>query len=177
MAIYASPVDEATIEQVIQNAHIQGYSFSRQYEVKEVRYTGNKDASYASTLMARTDPGSYKVTGAEWGTRPNGVYVRQFINIPVGSDLIVTDLEGTKHKLKIVGTFEYVDQAAWPGLSNYFLVSDTLASRIGKMESSQYFLELDPNLVTEHRCQPGKGFATGNHHLHARLSGSLHRHV
>ena len=76
VAIYASPVDEATIEQVIQNAHIQGYSFSRQYEVKEVRYTGNKDASYASTLMARTDPGSYKVTGAEWGTRPNGVYVR-----------------------------------------------------------------------------------------------------
>ncbi len=156
LAIYAAPADSQTIEQELKINGIKDYSSSRMFKVQDVRRSGESDIHYSDLLMARSDLGSFEVTGSEWGSRLDGVYVREYINLPVGSRMIVTDLGGTKHTLEVVGTYQYQDQASWPGATSYFLVPESTASQLGQPESIQYYLEVTPEREKNMAARFGK---------------------
>jgi len=60
-----------------------------------------------AVLVGRSDPqDDYLVSGANWGSQPEGVYVYQAANIKVGSQVQASLWDGSSKILTVVGTYE-----------------------------------------------------------------------
>ena len=145
LAIYASPEDEAIVMQELVNQNINDYSTAHLYRVGQITAPAVSEHPLTPTLMGRSNPGSFVISGAEWGSRPDGVYAYPYSNIPVGSKLEVTGVDGTIRELEVVGFFENGEEAAWPGINDQFLVSEELGRELGEVSNSQFFLTIKPS--------------------------------
>lgn len=74
--------------------------------VRSIRLSGHPDERFTPLLVARSQPAEYTVSGAPWGSRPDGVYTTAFAGIPEGSVLEVTLWDGSVRKLPVVGSFQ-----------------------------------------------------------------------
>lgn len=144
LAIFSPVTAEADVVQELKNNRITEYSSGHLYRVNEILVAEETERRLSSTLMARSDPGTAIIHGAEWGTRPDGAYAYPYSNIPLGSVLQITDINGELHEVEVVGTFENGDQASWPELNDQLLVSEELGQKLGTASNSQFFLTLNP---------------------------------
>lgn len=156
LAIFASPADEAAIIDELVSNNITDYSTGHLYRVGQILAPGIIDHPLTPTLMGRSDPGESIIHGAAWGSRLDGVYAYPYSQIPIGSILEVTDINGVQHELEVVGTFENGDQAAWPGLNDQLLVSEELGKQLGLASNSQFFLTIKPTELNDILSKLGK---------------------
>ena len=145
LAIYASPEDEETVLKELVNNSITDYSTAHLYRVDQITAPDISDNPLSPTLMGRSDPGSSMISGAEWGSRPDGVYAYPYSNTPVGSKLQITGANGVTRELEVVGFFENGEEAAWPGINDQFLVSEELGRELGVVSNSQFYLSVKPS--------------------------------
>lgn len=156
LAIYASAMEEGNVNQTIQSIQVNQYTISHQYQAKSISSKKSPEKDYSNFLEGRSEPGSYSVHGADWGSNPDGVYVREYMDIPVGSKLLVTKMDGTTLELEVVGNFSTSDQASWPGGGSYFLVADDLGKQISAAENVHFYLQVPPQLISQFAASIGK---------------------
>jgi len=156
LAIYAPISAEVDVIQELKNNDISEYSTGHLYRVKQILVSEESNIRLSTTLMARSDPGTAVIHGAEWGTRPDGVYAYPYSNIAIGSVLQITDINGTLHEVEVVGTFENGEQASWPGLNDKLMISMELGQKLGMASNSQFFLTLKPAELSSNLTKLGK---------------------
>jgi putative ABC transport system permease protein len=156
LAIFAPVSAETDVIQELKNNSITEYSTGHLYRVNEILIAEETERRLSSALMARSNPGTAIIHGAEWGTRPDGAYAYPYSNIPLGSVLQITDINGNLHEVEVVGTFENGEQAAWPGLNDQLLVTEELGQKLGQAANSQFFLTLKPAELSNTLTELGK---------------------
>ena len=62
-------------------------------------------------IVGREQPQGYRISGAAWGSEPQGVYLYEADGVPAGAQVEVTLADGTTRLLKVVGTY----QVDWDG--------------------------------------------------------------
>ena len=140
LALFVRPEDETEVQTELNIEGITEFSTGHLYQVNSVILPGEENYSLPNTLMTRSTPGSITIIGAEWGSRPDGIYVYPYTMITVGTLLNITATDGSQHKVEVVGSYENNEQAAWPGMNGKLLLSEELGAQLGTPISSQYFL-------------------------------------
>ncbi len=156
LAIFTSADQEHTVLQVLQQNQIDKYATGHTYNVNQIMIPEVSDSSQSRALFSRSDPGTAVITGAVWGTRPDGAYAYPYTGVSVGSMLQITAADGSLHAVEVVGTFDNGDQLSWPGMNNQFLVSEELGAKLGKVVNSQFYLSIDPERLDVIQSKLGK---------------------
>lgn len=155
-AIFAGEEDESVVIQQLEKMQITTYTLGHLYPVKRITLADDSDTTLAAVIEGRAKPGAYHLTGADWGSRADGVYVRRYLDIPVGSKLNLVTGSGQERLVEVIGTFETGEEGSWPGRSSMVLAPDTLASQFTSASSSQFFLTLPMDQVSAVTQQLGQ---------------------
>jgi putative ABC transport system permease protein len=130
----------ADLDHAVNELDKQGLTALRvRYETSVVTYSGDTALSDLTMLQGRDiDPDDLTLTGAAWGSVPDGVYVPQASQekIPAGSLLTVSAASGQSQVLQVVGSYGVkagsnrgnITQQSEPG---GLLVSKAMALRLG----------------------------------------------
>ncbi len=148
LAIFAAPQADAAVRAELASHDLNAYAYGHLYRVQQITAAGVIDHPLTPVLMARSDPGSAVLHGAEWGSAPQGAYAYPYSQIPIGTKLQITDVGGVSHEIEVVGTYENGDQPSWPGLNDKLLISEELGNQLGEAANSQFFLTLESDQLT-----------------------------
>lgn len=148
LAIYSNSSDEETVLKALQSEHVEDYVIGHTYPIQSVKAVKDPDLKLDPVIEGRSEPGSYIITGAVWGSRPDGVYVREYLNIKTGTELEITSIDGSTRRLDVVGSYHTGSQDAWPGNDGEILSADTLGSQLSTASNSLIYLKLNPTQVT-----------------------------
>lgn len=156
LAIFTTADQEQMVLRVLADNHVNEYATGHTYSVNEIMIPEKIDLPQAPVLFSRSDPGTATITGALWGSRPDGAYAYPYTDIPVGTMLEITAADGSLHEVEVVGTFDNGDQISWPGMNNQFLVSEDLGAELGDVVSSQFYLSIEPERLSALQSSLGK---------------------
>jgi putative ABC transport system permease protein len=148
LAIYSNSADEAAVAQTLQSEQVGAYATGHTYPIQAVKAVKDPDIKLDSVLEGRSEPGGYVISGAAWGSRPDGVYASKYLGLKTGTLLEITSLDGATHQLEVVGSYQMGSQEAWPGKGGDILVADSLGSQLSTASNSMFYLKLNPSLVT-----------------------------
>ena len=115
LAVYTDPQNESEIRAQLASAGFSQPTTGHLYRVENIHTKGDKSDTYQPQLLGRSDPGSMKITGAAWGSRPDGIYTYNYYHVEPGTKLIITGLDGVAHELEVVGSYESDNQANLAG--------------------------------------------------------------
>lgn len=95
--ILGAASEESAIRQAVQAQKPEKLGIGHRTALADLRMVGiNEPVSDTdSVLVGRSDPGDYVVSGADWNSQPNGMYVYERSNLKAGSQVEVTFPEGT----------------------------------------------------------------------------------
>lgn len=127
-----------TVEQLMSEGQVDSFSYGYQTAVRTIRMAGSPDVTLSPVLVGREDPGNYWVSGAPWGSDPNGVYTYQAAEIPAGSEVEVTLLDGSVHVLPVIGTYTIDYQGTSPYPAQGLLMSNELILSLVQPESVRF---------------------------------------
>jgi putative ABC transport system permease protein len=63
-------------------------------------------ATTDAVLIGCSEPDGYLLSGAPWGSQPDGVYVSKWANVPAGSQVKATFRDGTSRTFRVAGTYD-----------------------------------------------------------------------
>lgn len=156
LAIFTSLDQENYVRKVLQENQINEYATGHTYKVNEILIPDFDVSSQPFNLLSRSDPGAAEITGAAWGTRPDGVYVYPYAGVSVGTPLQIKAEDGSLHEVEVVGTYDNGDQLSWPGMNNQFLISEELGAALGGRITSQFYLSIEPERLKVIQSKLGK---------------------
>lgn len=157
LAVFTDPLHEEEVRAQLAADGFSEPTSGHLYRVSGIHTAGDKHDTYQPQLMGRSRPGSIVISGAEWGSRPDGVYTYNFYNVKPGTMLVITDLNGMEHQVEVVGSYSTAgNQASWPGTNESLLVSDELGSQIGTTANSQFYLNIPADQLTATSARLGK---------------------
>ncbi len=81
------------------------YGVNTTTRVRAVRLASDAQKTLSPVLTTRTDLTGYTFTGADWGSRPDGVYTPERDQILAGARLSVEMWDGTTRELPVVGSY------------------------------------------------------------------------
>ncbi len=98
-----------------------------------------------AVLVGRSDPDGYLISGAEWGSRPDGVYAYQWANLTAGSQVTATLRDGATHTFTVVGFYniDHDSMNLYPPLG-LLMLADTF-KRVAQADSLTYFVQVAPD--------------------------------
>lgn len=150
LAVYASLADEAAVRQALASIQVESFTTGYQIEVDQIRSVQNPEETLYPQLLGRSDPAGFYLEGADWGSNPDGVYIFKGNDIPLGSMLEVTTLDGTLHPLEVVGYYDFTESNNWPGVRYGVLLPDSLSLQIAPAAGIQFFLKTSNQHVYEY---------------------------
>jgi hypothetical protein len=83
----------------------------------------------------------YRLSGAPWGSRPNGVYVRPDSPLPLGSQLQVTLADGRLAVLTVVGNFAIRSDQLTLSLRQGLLLPAAASLRLAPADTVQFYAQ------------------------------------
>lgn len=104
--ILAHANQQEAIMRMLEPHAAKGWSVGYNTTVRAVNLAGNPEETFSPLLAARTNLFEYSVSGAPWGSRPDGVYISGYAQVPPDSSVEVTLWDGTVHRLPVVGAFQ-----------------------------------------------------------------------
>ena len=111
--------------------------------VKSIRQSGQPDETFAPLLKARNDANGYVITGAPWGSQPDGVYLSSWVGIPEGTRLEITTWDGVVHKVTVAGSFQ-MDVENMVGYELGVLMPVELSQSITAPDQVEYAVRIQP---------------------------------
>ena len=116
--------------------------------VRAVQLADDSQESFTPLLVARSNPDDdFQISGAPWGSRPDGVYISSYHTIPAGSSLEVTLWDGSRRELPIVGSYEVnFDRMFLPELG--VLMPVELSQSIAPPDQVQFYARMQPSQLT-----------------------------
>jgi ABC-type lipoprotein release transport system permease subunit len=101
-------------------------------------------ADLEPVLVGRSDPEGYIISGAHWGSQPDGVYVYRYTNVRAGSQIEVTLLDGTQRVFSVVGTYDIDYQSIKLYPPTGLLTSTDAFMQTSKPDSIAYSMQVAP---------------------------------
>jgi putative ABC transport system permease protein len=106
--ILAAASQEDAVRRVIQVQNPQKIGLGYRTALASMSAAGGEPINdMDAVLLGRSDPADYILSGAEWGSMPNGVYSYKWSNLTTGSQAVVSFRDGTTRTLTIVGTYDF----------------------------------------------------------------------
>jgi putative ABC transport system permease protein len=107
LTILAGADQESAVRQAVEALHPEKASAGYRTELASLSVVGGESV-YATdaVLVGRADPDDYLISGAKWGSQPDGVYVNRAANLAAGSQVEVTFRDGTTRIFNVVGSYE-----------------------------------------------------------------------
>jgi putative ABC transport system permease protein len=148
ISIIAPASEEAAIRAAIQ-AQLQVEHSTRGYQtpVETIQVVGDPSLSLAPLLIARERPDNYQLSGAAWGSDPNGVYTSGMQGVQRGSQVEVKLTDGSIQVLPVVGSYDIDFQGASPQPALGVLIPLQLSQRLAQPETVQFSVRAPNGLV------------------------------
>ncbi|NMB89242.1 MAG: FtsX-like permease family protein, partial [Chloroflexi bacterium] len=144
--VLSTPDQENAIRQAIQALDPQKVGTGYRTGLQGLRMAGDGrpiDAMDA-VLVGRSDPVDYLVSGAAWGSRPDGVYAYQGANLPSGSQVEVGFRDGSTRVFTVVGSYDFNDRAFTLYPPTGLLMTAEAFTRATRPDSLTYFVQFPP---------------------------------
>ena len=136
--------EEAAVRQAVQAQPVQATAYSYQTQVRQVKAIG-QEADHTPILMGYSElPQNYAVSGAEWGSHPEGVYTYTYAQMPAGSRVEVTFNDGSTRLLEVVGVYDYIWGMTYKQPVLGLLVPAALTLELARPDSFTYYLKTTP---------------------------------
>jgi putative ABC transport system permease protein len=107
--ILAGVEQESAIRQALAAQNPEKVAVGYRAALSSLRLVGDGEAlnGMDAVLVGRSDPqDDYIISGASWGSQPEGVYVYQDVNLKVGRQVQVSLRDGRSKILTVVGSYE-----------------------------------------------------------------------
>ncbi len=96
-------------------------------------------------LVGRSDPADYVISGAEWGSRPDGVYAYKWANLKEGSQVQATFRDGTSKTLTVVGSYDFSNRSVNFYPPTGLLMSSQAFNQIARPDSLTFYVQVAAN--------------------------------
>lgn len=123
---------------------VESWAIGYTTRVRAIRLAADPQETFSPLLIARSEPAEYIVSGAPWGSRPDGVYVANFARVPLESVLEVMLWDGSNRRLPVVGSYQVdLGQMVRPELG--ILLPEELSQSIAPPDQAQFFVRVRPD--------------------------------
>ncbi len=142
--VIAAGSQETMVKQEVEKQSPDMLALGYRASVKAIRLEGsNPSTNMQSLLVARTDPFDYQLSGAAWGSQPNGVYIYQS---PMDTSSVSSEeiefWDGSKRVFPVAGTYDLV----WSPGSLYpqagLLMPADLFKQVTPADTVTYFIRV-----------------------------------
>lgn len=143
LIVLAPAGETGSVHAALDGLGLESLSAGSQTRVRGVRPAGAGEEYYTPLLIGREQPGDYQISGAPWGSRPDGVYTAAVSGVPAGASLEVTLWDGGTRVLPVVGTYQVdFERAFRPELG--VLMPDELSRSIAPPDQAQFYARVAP---------------------------------
>jgi predicted lysophospholipase L1 biosynthesis ABC-type transport system permease subunit len=149
LTILAAAGQENAIRQALQTQALEKVGVGYRSALNSLRVAGGGTINATNpVLVGRSDPQDYIVSGAAWGSQPDGVYVYKGDNLKAGSQMEVTFRDGTTHIFPVVGSYgiNYHSIDLYPP-TGLLMTADGF-KRATQPDSLTYFVQVAPDEVS-----------------------------
>jgi putative ABC transport system permease protein len=147
LTILAPADQEQAVIRTLEAQDIQNRAVSTTSRVRSVTLASDPTESFSTLLIGQSDPAGYTLTGAQWNSRLEGVYLSTFEQVPVGSVLQVTLWDCSIRELPVVGAYTInMDQSFNNEMG--ILLPDALSKSITPPEQVQFLLRVPASRLT-----------------------------
>lgn len=155
--ILLAPAGQAgETEQALAAQGVEAWTLGTITQVRTIS-TGSVEsaATFSPLLIARKTPDDYTISGAPWGSQPDGAYVPSYWAVPAGSQLEVTLWDGSRQSLSVAGTYEVDFGRAFISRTGVLLPTD-LSQSIAPPDQVQYFAHVPAERLSSIARELGK---------------------
>jgi putative ABC transport system permease protein len=101
-----------------------------------------------AVLVARSDPQDYLISGAAWGSQPDGVYAYKWADLKAGSQVEATFIDGATRIFTVVGSYDVNPRLLNIDPPTGLLMTTEAFNRVARADSLTYFVRVAPNRVS-----------------------------
>jgi len=152
LTIITPAAQEAALRQAIAaDPRISHATTGYQTNVRAVRDPDNPQNTFLPVLIGRDEPGDYAIGGAEWGSKPGGVYIylSNLDDLPASGEIEITLIDGSVRRLPVVGTYSVEFQSARPIPTLGILMPNALSLEIAAPDTLQTSLTVPASQVKQ----------------------------
>ena len=106
LTVLAPASQDARVLRALESMPVESLSTGYQTRVRAIALASNPDQTISAVLEARSTSEGYLLSGAEWGSRPGGVYLFAQDEVAQHSSVEITLWDGTRRILPVVGTYQ-----------------------------------------------------------------------
>ncbi|HNT24518.1 MAG TPA: FtsX-like permease family protein [Anaerolineales bacterium] len=147
LTIVAPAGQEAALEQALEQEQASVEAIATTTEVLKIEQVDpppDGGDAIPAQVNGFSSPAGYTLTGAEWGSVPDGVYVPDYMDIPFGSQVRLTLVDGSQHQLKVVGSYVQLDYAIHFRWLDGLLMPAELSRSLQMPDTVTYDLRVPP---------------------------------
>jgi putative ABC transport system permease protein len=139
---------EAAIRQAVQAQNPAKVDVAYRISLKDLRAAGSaKPESTGLNLLGRSDPGEYTLSGAAWGSQPDGVYASDWGSLKVGDQAQATLWDGTTRVFPVVGSYTMSNSASQPIQESGLLLAMPAFTRLVPPDMVTFSVRVSPDQV------------------------------
>jgi putative ABC transport system permease protein len=147
--LLASADQESAIRQAVLALDPRKISMGYRTQLESLQLISESSADHSldAVLVGRSDPQDYVISGAAWGSRPEGVYVYEGSGINMGSQIEATFLDGTSRIFNVIGYYNvnYDSMTLYPSLG--LLIPMETFIQVAQPDALTVFVQFDPRQV------------------------------
>ena len=148
LEILAAGGEESAIRQALQAQFPEKVSLGYQTTLASLSLPDGEPTGPMNTvLLGRSDPQDYLLSGADWGSQPDGVYASTGADLKPGSQVMAVFRDGTPHTFRVVGSYDinYRGAALFP--STGLLMTTDAFMQVAQADSVTFFAQVPPGQV------------------------------
>lgn len=156
LAIIAPAEQEAAVQNALEEQKLEAVHPGYLTSIKSAVMSDDSDFDLPSVLIGRDTADQMMLTGAEWGSQPNGVYVFSFMAEETGDSVDITLWDGSQHTLPVVGTYQYAENSIAINTELGLLMSNELSLRLSQPDTIQYYARVPASRLVSASSELGK---------------------
>jgi putative ABC transport system permease protein len=141
---------ESAIRQAVLALDPRKTSMGYRTQLESLQLISESSAGHSldAVLVGRSDPQDYVISGAAWGSQPEGVYAYEGSGINIGSQIQAAFLDGTRRIFNVVGLYNvnYDSMTLYPPLG--LLMPTETFSQVAQPDALTVFMQVDPQHVS-----------------------------
>jgi putative ABC transport system permease protein len=153
--ILATAGQETAIRQAVQALNPQKVDVGYRTALEGLHVLGGAPLSGSSALTAtelalvgRSIPQDYLISGADWGSQPDGVYAYKWANLKAGSQVQAAFRDGTTHTFTVVGSYDINLRSNNLYPPTGLLMTAEAFTRVARPDSLTYFVQVAPDQIS-----------------------------
>lgn len=109
IVVLAEQDQEEAILTALAGQPIDHLNVRYQAPIEAIALNGGEAVKDLPMLEGRADPWDLALDGAPWGSEPGGVYLPADVSLPLGTELIITGLNGQQRSVVVAGTYSPIE--------------------------------------------------------------------